>query len=412
MKIGQVLLLAGVLALAGCTRNDQAQDRPAHESEGVTAQKGSRGGRLLADGSFAVEVTIFERGVPPEFRVYASQDGTALAPDEVRLTIELRRFGGRVDAIGFAPREDYLLGDTTVEEPHSFDVVVVAVHDGTTYRWEYASLEGRTTMSAAAVAASEIGLATVGPGVIRTIIRAPGRVVPNADRLVHVVPRFPGIVKEVRTRLGDVVAAGAVLAVVESNESLQTYDVKSGVGGTVIAKHVTPGEFAAEGEVIYTVADLSTVWVDLHVVVPDFGRLRVGQSATLALADGSVVGEGKIVYLSAVGSETTQTILARVEVANSDGRWRPGLFATAEIVVDEAQVPIAVRTGALQTLRDWDVVFLTDGTTFQATPLELGRRDAEWAEVIEGLEGGERYADQNSFVVKADVGKSGASHDH
>ncbi len=413
MTPGRVLLLAGVLAVAGCFRNEAAHEDHAHDHhEEAAGEKGPHGGRRLEDGTFAVEVTIVERGIPPEFRVYAYEHDAPLPPERVRLTIELRRFGGRVDTIGFAPREDYLLGNRTVEEPHSFDVVVVAVHDGSTHRWEYPSHEGRTTLSAAAVAASGIGIATVGPAVVRTSVRATGRVVPNEDHLAHVVPRFPGIVKQVRKRLGDSAAAGEVLAVVESNESLQTYDVKSGVGGTVIAKHVTPGEFAAEGEVIYTVADLTTVWVDLNVLVQDFARLRVGQTAKVEVVGGTVAGEGRIVYLSSFGAEMTQTLLARVEIANPDGRWRPGLFATAEIVVDETEVPVAVRTGALQTFRDWDVVFVTDGLTFQAAPLELGRRDAEWAEVVAGLAGGERYAVENSFIVKADVGKSGASHDH
>jgi cobalt-zinc-cadmium efflux system membrane fusion protein len=416
MTRGRMLFLAAVLALTGCARNEHHDDHghdahgQGHEDE--APRKGPHGGRWLADGKLAVEVTIFERGVPPEFRVYAYENEAPLPPSHVELTIELRRFGGRVDTIGFAPREDYLLGNRTVDEPHAFDVVVMAVHDGATHRWEYESHEGRTTMSEAAVAASKIGIETVGPAVVRTALQATGRVVPNEDRLAHVVPRFPGIVKQVRKRLGETAAAGEVLAVVESNESLQAYDVKSGVGGTVIAKHVTPGEFAAEGEVIYTVADLSTVWVDLNVLVQDFARLRVGQLVKVEVVGGTVAGEGRIVYLSAFGAEMTQTLLARVEIANPDGHWRPGLFASAEIVVEEAEVPLAVRTSALQTFRGRDVVFVTDGTTFQAAPIELGRRDGAWAEVLGGLEGGERYAVENSFIVKADVGKSGASHDH
>jgi cobalt-zinc-cadmium efflux system membrane fusion protein len=411
-----VVALTAALALAGCARerlqDDHGHDAHGHGHEEAAPRKGPHGGRWLADGGFAVEVTIFERGVPPELRVYAFEGDALLPPEQVKLTVELRRFGGRVDTIGFAPREDYLLGDRTVEEPHSFDVLLTAVHDGASHRWEYASHEGRTTLSASAVAASGIGIETVGPAVVRTTVETTGRVVPNEDRLAHVVPRFPGIVRQVRKRLGDAVTAGEVVAVVESNQSLQTYDVKAGVGGTVIAKHVTPGEFAGEGEVIYTVADLSTVWVDLNVLARDFARLRIGQAVTVEVVGDSVEGEGRIVYLSAFGAEMTQTLLARVEMTNSDGKWRPGLYASAAIVVEEAPVPIAVRTRALQTFRDWDVVFVTDGATFQAVPLKLGRRDGEWAEVLEGLAGGERYAVQNSFIVKADVGKSGASHDH
>lgn len=110
------------------------------------AAKGPHGGRLLSEGDFATEVTIFERGVPPEFRVFFYEKNRLIDPAEVKLRIELHRFGGRVDKIGFSKREDYLLGDQEIVEPHSFDVKVIAERRGKTYRWEYDSYEGRTTL--------------------------------------------------------------------------------------------------------------------------------------------------------------------------------------------------------------------------------------------------------------------------
>jgi cobalt-zinc-cadmium efflux system membrane fusion protein len=85
---------------------------------------------------------------------------------------------------------------------------------------------------------------------------------------------------------------------------------------------------------------------------------------------------------------------------------------TGEILVEEAAVPVAVKRSALQTFRDWNVVFLNDGPVFQVAPVELGREDADFAEITDGVKPGDRYAAENSFVVKADVGKSGATHDH
>jgi cobalt-zinc-cadmium efflux system membrane fusion protein len=73
---------------------------------------------------------------------------------------------------------------------------------------------------------------------------------------------------------------------------------------------------------------------------------------------------------------------------------------------------VAVKTTALQTFRSWDVVFMENGGMFEIAILELGRRDGEWAEVLSGLEPGQRYVAENSFIVKADILKSGASHDH
>ena len=411
MERSTVLAAAAVcclLAGGGCATESPAGG--GHSAK-LEPANGPHGGRRLRDGPFGIEVTIFERGVPPELRVYCSKDDAPADCAGVRLTIDLVRFGGRTDTIRFTALDDYLRGDRTVDEPHSFEVKVVAEEGSRTHRWEYSSPEGRTELSPAAVQASGIVIETAGSAEITTTVRAFGRVVPNGDRVAHVTPRYAGVVTDVRKRLGDRVDANEVVALVESNESLRRYEVRSAIAGTVIEKDVTPGELAREGDTIYTVADLQTVWVDVNLQHDDFRRLRLGQTARVE-ADGGLSTEGRIVYLSPVGAATTQTLLARVEIPNPDGTWRPGFFATADVAVDRAVVPVAVRPSALQTFRDWDVVFLTEGNVFQAMPVTLGRRDEQWVEIVEGVAPGQRYAADGSFVVKADIGKSGAVHEH
>ena len=383
-----------------------------HGSAVAEAAKGPHGGRLLSEGDFGTEVTIFESGVPPEFRVFFYEKNKLIDPAGVKLTIELHRFGGRVDKIGFAKREDYLLGDQEIVEPHSFDVKVIAEYKGKTSRWEYDSYEGRTTMTPEAVKNSGIVVESAGPAKIMTTIKVNGRVLPNEDHMTHVIPRYPGIVKKINKRLGDAVAKDEVVAVVESNESLQPYEVKSSIAGTVIKKDVTQGEFVKEGEAIYSVADLGTVWVDLNVNRKDFDKLKVGQTVTIFAGENKTNATGTVSYISPFGAEDTQTMLARVELPNPQGVWRPGLFVTGEIIVEETTVPLAVKASALQTFRDWQVVFMADGGMFEIAILELGRRDGEWAEVLSGLKPGQKYATGNSFIIKADILKSGASHDH
>ena len=97
---------------------------------------------------------------------------------------------------------------------------------------------------------------------------------------------------------------------------------------------------------------------------------------------------------------------------NEDGRWRPGMFVTAELAIEELQVPVAVSADAIQTLEDHTVVFGRYGQYFEARPLRLGRSDGQMVEVLNGLTAGERYAAKNSFAIKAELGKSDASHDH
>jgi cobalt-zinc-cadmium efflux system membrane fusion protein len=230
--------------------------------------------------------------------------------------------------------------------------------------------------------------------------------------VAHVSPRFPGIVLEARKKLGDTVEKGEVVAVVESNDSLRPYEIKSQIGGRVIQRDAVLGESVSQETTLYVIADLSSVQVELAVPREDFAKLREDQTVVIHAADGQSA-EAKISYLSPIGTQDTQTGVARAELPNPDMTWQPGLFVTAEAVVASREVPIAVKDSALQTFRDWDVVFMNDGNSFEIAIVELGQRDGEWVEVLSGpLKPGTKYATQNSFVVKADVLKDGASHDH
>ncbi|MEO6182226.1 MAG: hypothetical protein ABIP71_03815, partial [Verrucomicrobiota bacterium] len=220
-----VLLVGG--GLAALVLRKSASTPHAHDEHGghgepaaKEAVKGPHGGRLLNEGDFATEVTIFESGVPPEFRVYFYENKKPIDAATVKLSIALHRFGGRVDTIGFKKQGDYLLGDQEIVEPHSFDVKVTAENKGKTHHWEYDSYEGRTTLTPEAVKSSGLVIETAGPAKIKTSIKVPGRVLPNENYLAHVIPRYPGIVKKINKRLGDTVSKDEVVAIVESNESL------------------------------------------------------------------------------------------------------------------------------------------------------------------------------------------------
>ena len=83
-----------------------------------------------------------------------------------------------------------------------------------------------------------------------------------------------------------------------------------------------------------------------------------------------------------------------------------------EAVVGAHSTPLAVRTQALQRFRDFTVVFARIENTYEVRMLELGRRSPEWTEVLGGLEPGEVYVSENAYLIRADIEKSGASHDH
>jgi len=408
------VLLALLLSLVGsvsCNRSDHASEGEDH-AEAEALERGPHGGRWLEDGAFSLELTIFEAGVPPEFRAYPYRDRKPVEPSGIELAVTLRRLGDRIDRIGFAPRGDYLLGDQTVHEPHSFDAEIVAREGGREHRFQFSSYENRVTLAPEQIEAAGIAVATSEPATIRERIVLNGRVAANEDALARVMPRFPGVVRSVHKRLGDGVARGDLLAVIESNESLHPFELRAQLAGTVIAKDVSPGEFVATDRELYRIADLASVWVDLDVYRRDFGRLRIGQPVRIDAGDGSPPVDSTLAYLSPIGSANTQTLLARVVLPNPDRSWRPGLFVTAEVEVGVSPVPVAVVADALQRVRDWDVVFLTAGDLFEAQPVELGRRDADHVEIVSGLAAGQRYVSAGSFILKAEAGKSGATHDH
>ncbi len=383
-----------------------------HDEHEEAPAKGPKGGRLFGEKDFQTEVTIYEpAGLEPNFRLYFYRNGQPLNPAGVEATIELQRIN-RIDLITFEQQGMFLAGEEPAAEPHSFAAKVAVELGGKTYQWSYESLEGRVEITEEARRKAGIGLETAGPAKLSSQLELNGTITPNEEQMTHVSPRFPGVIKAVKKKLGDQVGKGEVLAVVESNESLQTYEIKAEMAGTVIRKDVTLGEFVSGQEPIFTLADLSTVWADFSVYRQDFPRLREGQTVVLEGGPGVGKAEAKLDYISPFGSENSQTMLARATVPNPSGEWRPGLFVRGSVLTDEAEVPVAVRVGALQTFRDWDVVFIRVADLFEAVPVELGRRDEEWVEIKSGLEAGDPYAAENSFIVKADIGKAGASHDH
>jgi cobalt-zinc-cadmium efflux system membrane fusion protein len=275
-----------------------------------------------------------------------------------------------------------------------------------------AEAEGRIELAPETRAASGIEVAAAEPRLIRATLDLPGEAVPNADRLAHIVPRFPGIAREVRKGLGDYVREGEVLAVIEGNQSLSTYEVRSLISGTVIEKHLTLGEFVRDDQDIYVVADLSTVWVNIAIYARDVARVRPGQKVMIATVGEGPSAEGVIGYIGPVVGEATRAATARVEIPNRSLSWRPGTFITARIVLAESRAQVAVPDAAIQRVEGRDCVFVEDGDGFVARPVTIGATDGDWNEILSGLAAGERYVVRGSFVLKSELQKSEASHAH
>lgn len=197
-----------------------------------------------------------------------------------------------------------------------------------------------------------------------------------------------------------------------SSGNLARYEVRAPISGLVIDKTVALGQTLKEDEHIFVIADVSTVWAGITVYPRDLDVVKVGQKATVRATASDVEGEGAVIYITTLIGGQTRTATARLALENKEGKWRPGMFVTAEMVAAEIPVPVAVSADALQTLHDSTVVFGRYGEYFEARPLELGRSDGKMIEVLDGLRAGEQYAAGNSFAIKAELGKSGATHEH
>lgn len=211
---------------------------------------------------------------------------------------------------------------------------------------------------------------------------------------------------------GDRVQKGEVLAIVESNQSLTPYELKASLAGTVIDRQTTLGEFVSEQKSAFVIADLSTVWVDFSVYRRDLKRVSIGDQILIDPADGGPPIEAKISYLSPVGSSDTQSALARAIVPNAEQRLRPGLFITGRLALSAKKVGVVVKSSALQSIENRTVVFVRNGEKFEARDVEVGDRDPELVEIVFGLLEGDLYAAQNSFIVKAEMAKGSAEHEH
>lgn len=412
------LALVGLLLVAGCGRQQAATSGGRAEGQADEhasgAERGPHGGRVFEGDGVRLELQIFEQDVPPEYRAYLTDlKGQPLDPRGATLSVALDRFAGRRDSLLFGYQSDHLRSVRSVEEPHSFRARIHLDREGRRQTWSYEQEEGRVELSAEAVAAGGIETATAGARRIEVRIETPGEIRLNADRVVQVRPRFAGVIQRLPRQLGDRVRAGQLLAVVHSNESLADYEIVAPLAGTIVARGAALGEAVSHESVLFTLADLSSVWADFALYPQLATRVRTGQQVTIRAEGASPQQiEGRVRYVGPLLEQDTRISYGRVVLANPDGRWAPGLFVTAAITVETVPAALAVPELAIVRTSRGPAVFRADGSTFELQPVETGRTDGEWTEILTGLAAGDRFVTRNAFLLKAELGKSEATHDH
>jgi len=405
--IGLSLMIGVLIAYSNPTFSIESSDSEQAEKP---VEKGAKGGRLLKDGDFVIELSIFETGVPPEFRVWVYNKGVVLNPAEVDLKITLTRLGGVEDHIKFAPQADFLRGDLEIYEPHSFVVTINAKYQGKRHQWQYDNFEGRTAIESAVAEALEIETSIAGPQLLKETISAYGKLAIHPEQSHTITARFEGSIKKVNVSLGQKVKKGDSMLTIESNESLKAYTVYSPIDGVVTKRDANPGE-QTNGRALFTIDNTNLLQSELAVFPKDRQRVAIGALVWLSIKGIEDFVPGVIKQIDTT-VQPNQSIIVRADVSNESGNLVAGSFLTAEIEVAEHAVPLAVKRSGLQGFRDFTVVFAKIGNEYEVRMLELGIVAGDWVEVLGGLKAGTEYVSKNSYIIKADIEKSGASHDH
>lgn len=341
--------------------------------------------------------------------------------------------------------------------------------------------EGLVKLSAAQAKAAGVVVEQAGPASIQKQVLLPGEIRFDEDRTAHVVPRVAGVVASVHAQLGEQVAKGQLLAVIQSpavsdqRSELQTaqrrlafakssyerekqlwqerisaeqdyqaarqalqeaeiavanaaqklsaigagaagasrYELRAPLAGMVVEKHLTVGESVTDSTASFTVSDLRSVWAEISVAAPQLPDVRMGAPVVVRATAFDSHAEGRIAYVGALIGAQTRTAPARVALANPQGVWRPGLFVDVEVLASESPVPIAVDAKAIQRPDGKEsVVFVPTEGGYRAQVVELGATDGKTTEVKSGLQAGQRYVKQGSFLLRAELGKASAEHAH
>jgi len=396
------------LLLAAC-QNESSQSHSAR-FQSPEVDKGPHHGRLLKDKDFSLELAIYERGAPPKFRAWFHDQNKDIDPSKVKLSIVLKRLGNIEDNITFNKQGNFLQSNETVYEPHSFVVSIYAKYNGKTHHWTYDNFEGRTQIDASVAENLNIKTEKAGAETITKTIQVYGKLIVPPENSVNITDRFDGLIKQVNVKKGQKVSKGQELIMIESSQNLQDYRISSPIDGIVTKIEANVGEHT-NNNVLFELTKLQPLWAELTIFPKDVNQIKEGANVTLKGPSFLKTVNAKIMHLDPSYNDN-QSIYAHALVENSDEKLLPGAFLTGEIEVASYPVKLAVKKKALQLFRDFTVVYAKFGNVYEVRMLELGRESKDWVEVLGGLKPGVEYVTDNSYVIKADIEKSGATHDH
>lgn len=305
-----------------------------------------------------------------------------------------------------------LNADRTVQVSPRLAGVVESVHANAGQRVRKGQLLAVLSSQALAAQRGELRNAQQRLALARTVFEREQKLWQEKISAEQDVQQARAAMNEAQNAVQSARAALGALGVQGDAGQMARHELRAPIAGMITDKQIAVGASVGADTTVFVVADLSTVWAEVNASERELATLQVGQLATVMASASQTRTPGKVSYISALVGEQTRMAKVRVVLPNAQVSWRAGSPVRVEVVAAEATVPVAVRAEAIQSVRDAPAVFGRYGEQFEARPVKLGRSDGQYVEVLAGLGAGVKYAAKNSFLIKADVGKSGASHDH
>ncbi|HMP89460.1 MAG TPA: efflux RND transporter periplasmic adaptor subunit [Kiritimatiellia bacterium] len=265
--------------------------------------------------------------------------------------------------------------------------------------------------------AAKLGLTlrSAGSGKVDRQVTFPAEIVLNRDRVSQIKPAYPALVRELLVEVGDKVQSGDRLAVLENRETLSMFVLIAPRSGIVTIKNATVGESLGEDELLFEVADLTSVWVEISIFPQYRHHVARGRRVTLIAADGHEA-ETHVHYISPLLSRETRTVQARGILENPEEDFMPGAFVQARLTVESVEADVVVKREAVQRIDGESVVFVREDGGYVIREVQTGLSDARYVQIIHGLEAGEWYVVKGAFELKAHIVTSGldphAGHGH
>ncbi len=192
-----------------------------------------------------------------------------------------------------------------------------------------------------------------------------------------------------------------------SGQAQSTFALTAPFAGTVIQKKATIGELGSPSDAIFTIADLSKVWIEANLTDQLVSKVRTGAAAIVTV--GAYPGErfnGRVAYIANVLDKDSRTIAARIEVPNKDGRLKPEMFASASIATGGQVEAISVPDTAIVLLQGQPTVFVNEQGGFESRAVETGEKLAGRTVITSGLKAKEQVVASGAYALKARLLKS------